>query len=122
MKSLPARLPDAAARSMIGENRVRAWLRDVKPPPEERRRRWKEAEEEAAAAAAARLNFQENSQTFARGIAFDRLEKIGKIDFSRAKSSEAKGKSVAAAWQDNPPMLRTFQNIAQSEILGEDDR
>ncbi|XP_043288143.1 uncharacterized protein sha [Venturia canescens] len=103
-----ALLPDAG-RSMIGENRVRAWLEDVKPPE----RRWKDGED-------ARHNFQDNSRVFARS--FDKLEKIGNIDLSRGdKSDQTKGKGFAT-WKENPPMLRTFQNIARSEILGEDDR
>ena len=93
---------------MIGDSRVRAWLEDVKPPE----RRWKDAED-------SRRNFQENARTFARSLEY--LKEMAKIDFLRSENANLTSKSLAS-WKDNPPMLRTFQNIAKSEILGDDDR
>lgn len=93
-----------------GENKVRAWLEDVRPP----QRRWRDAED-------SRRNFQENARTFARNLEY--LKKLARRDFADPDDrASLAGKSVSS-WKDNPPMLRTFQNIAvRSEILDNDDR
>lgn len=92
-----------------GESKVRAWLADVRPP----QRRWKDAED-------SRRNFQENARTFARNLEY--LKELARRDFGDPDDrANLVGKSVSS-WKDNPPMLRTFQNIARSEILENDDR
>lgn len=89
---------------------MRAWLEDVRPP----QRRWRDAED-------TRRNFQENARTFARNLEY--LKQLARRDFGDPDDhANLVGKSVSS-WKDNPPMLRTFQNIAaRSEILGNDDR
>lgn len=92
-----------------GENKVRAWLEDVRPP----QRRWRDAED-------TRRNFQENARTFARNLEY--LKELARRDFGDSDDrANLVGKSMSS-WKDNPPMLRTFQNIARSEILENDDR
>ncbi|XP_011695289.1 PREDICTED: uncharacterized protein LOC105454400 [Wasmannia auropunctata] len=93
-----------------GESKVRAWLEDVRPP----QRRWRDAED-------TRRNFQENARTFARNLEY--LKELARRDFGEPDNrANLAGKSVSS-WKDNPPMLRTFQNIAaRSEILENDDR
>lgn len=93
-----------------GESKVRAWLEDVRPP----RRRWRDAED-------TRRNFQENARTFARNLEY--LKQLARRDFADSDDhASLAGKSISS-WKDNPPMLRTFQNITvKSEILGNDDR
>ncbi|KAK0180384.1 hypothetical protein PV327_006028 [Microctonus hyperodae] len=105
--NLPMSLPDNS-RPTPGESRVRAWLEDIKPPE----RRWRDPED-------SQKNFQENVRTFARSL--EHLNDIGG-DFLRSNHSSVSGGKALASWKDNPPMLRTFQNIARSEILGDDDR
>jgi len=89
---------------------VRAWLEDVRPP----QRRWRDAED-------THRNFQENARTFARNLEY--LRELARRDFGDSDDrANLIGKSVSS-WKDNPPMLRTFQNIAaRSEILENDDR
>lgn len=94
--------------SSHGENKVRAWLEDVRPL----QNRWKDTEN-------AQRNFQENSKIFAKNLEY--LKQLAKHDFTDPESMNLSGKSISS-WQDNPPMLRTFQHITMSEILGEDDR
>lgn len=94
-----------------GESKVRAWLEDVQPP----RRRWRDAED-------TRRNFQENARTFAKNLEY--LKQLARRDFATDLDDHASlaGKLISS-WKDNPPMLRTFQNITvKSEILGNDDR
>ncbi|XP_050456482.1 uncharacterized protein LOC126854127 isoform X1 [Cataglyphis hispanica] len=93
-----------------GESKVRAWLEDVRPP----RRSWRDAQD-------TRRNFQENARTFARNLEY--LKQLAKRDFADPDDCPSlAGKSISS-WKDNPPMLRTFQNITvKSEILGNDDR
>ncbi|XP_028982562.1 uncharacterized protein LOC107047702 [Diachasma alloeum] len=102
----PPILPDNS-RPIPGESRVRAWLADVKPPE----RRWRDLEDH-------RKNFQENVRTFARSLEHLRDPKN---DFFKAESRNGTTTSLAT-WKDNPPMLRTFQHIARSEIMGDDDQ
>lgn len=102
----PPVLPDNS-RQIPGESRVRAWLADVKPPE----RRWKDVDDH-------RKNFQENVRTFARSLEHLRDPQN---DFLRSEPRNVTTKSLAS-WKDNPPMLRTFQHIARSEILGDDDQ
>ena len=89
---------------------MRAWLEDVRPP----QRRWRDAED-------TRRNFQENARTFARNLEY--LKELARRDFGDPDDrANLVGKSMSS-WKDNPPMLRTFQNItARSEILENDDR
>lgn len=89
---------------------MRAWLEDVRPP----QRRWRDVED-------TRRNFQENARTFARNLEY--LKELARRDFGDPDDrANLVGKSVSS-WKDNPPMLRTFQNIAaRSEILENDDR
>ncbi|XP_032670365.1 uncharacterized protein LOC116843751 isoform X2 [Odontomachus brunneus] len=91
-----------------GESKVRAWLEDVRPP----QRRWRDAED-------TRRNFQENARTFARNLEY--LKELARRDFADPDGASLAGKTVSS-WKENPPMLRTFQNIARSEILANDDR
>ncbi|XP_025154496.1 uncharacterized protein LOC105191233 [Harpegnathos saltator] len=91
-----------------GESKVRAWLEDVRPP----QRRWRDAED-------TRRNFQENAKSFARNLEY--LKELARRDFAEPDGASLAGKSVSS-WRENPPMLRTFQNIARSEILENDDR
>ncbi|XP_071646987.1 uncharacterized protein [Temnothorax longispinosus] len=107
-RQLPALpVPDLPSH---GESKVRAWLEDVRPP----QRRWRDAED-------TRRNFQENARTFARNLEY--LKQLARRDFGDPDDhANLIGKSVSS-WKDNPPMLRTFQNIAaRSEILENDDR
>ncbi|XP_029168050.1 uncharacterized protein LOC114938325 [Nylanderia fulva] len=108
-RQLPALpVPDLPSH---GESKVRAWLEDVQPP----RRRWRDAED-------TRRNFQENARTFAKNLEY--LKQLARRDFATDLDDRASlaGKSISS-WKDNPPMLRTFQNITvKSEILGNDDR
>ncbi|KAL0118914.1 hypothetical protein PUN28_009501 [Cardiocondyla obscurior] len=108
-RQLPAlSVPDLPSH---GESKVRAWLEDVRPP----QRRWRDAED-------TRRNFQENARTFARNLEY--LKELARRDFGDSPDDHANlvGKSVSS-WKDNPPMLRTFQNIAaRSEILENNDR
>ncbi|XP_018059257.1 PREDICTED: uncharacterized protein LOC108694344 [Atta colombica] len=100
-------VPDSPSH---GESKVRAWLEDVRPP----QRRWRDAED-------TRRNFQENARTFARNLEY--LKELARRDFGDPDDrANLVGKSMSS-WKDNPPMLRTFQNItARSEILENDDR
>lgn len=93
-----------------GESKVRAWLEDVRPP----RHSWRDAED-------TRRNFQENARTFARNLEY--LKQLARRDFADPDDrASLAGKSISS-WKDNPPMLKTFQNITvKSEILGNDDR
>ncbi|EFN64290.1 hypothetical protein EAG_12073, partial [Camponotus floridanus] len=93
-----------------GESKVRAWLEDVRPP----RHSWRDAED-------TRRNFQENARTFARNLEY--LKQLARRDFVDPDDrASLAGKSISS-WKDNPPMLKTFQNITvKSEILGNDDR
>ncbi|XP_011297105.1 uncharacterized protein sha [Fopius arisanus] len=102
----PPILPDNS-RSIPGESRVRAWLADVKPPE----RRWRDTEDH-------HKNFQENVRTFARSLEHLREPRN---DFLKCESKNG-GTIPLASWKDNPPMLRTFQHIARSEIMGDDDQ
>ncbi|KAL6255132.1 hypothetical protein P5V15_013462 [Pogonomyrmex californicus] len=102
-RQLPALpVPDLPSH---GESKVRAWLEDVRPP----QRRWRDAED-------TRKNFQENARTFAKNLEY--LKELARRDFVDGDDrASLVGKSVSS-WKDNPPMLRTFQNIAaRSEIL-----
>lgn len=89
----------------LGESRIRAWLEDVKPPE----RRWKDAED-------SRRNFAENARTFAKNLEY--LKEMAKNDFASPDKINA---SMSSSWKENPPMLRTFQNIAKSEKMENDD-
>ncbi|XP_046603106.1 uncharacterized protein LOC124296796 [Neodiprion virginianus] len=102
--SLPV-LP-APSHLCLGESRIRAWLEDVKPPE----KKWKDAED-------SRRNFAENARSFAKNLEY--LKEMAKSDFG---SPERANKHMSSSWKDNPPMLRTFQNIAKSEIMENDDR
>ncbi|XP_072764259.1 uncharacterized protein Sha isoform X2 [Anoplolepis gracilipes] len=108
----PRQLPSLpmSELSTHGESKVRAWLEDVRPP----RRSWRDAED-------TRRNFQENARTFARNLEY--LKQLARRDFADPDDrTSLAGKSISS-WKDNPPMLRTFQNITvKSEILGNDDR
>ncbi|XP_014484125.1 PREDICTED: uncharacterized protein LOC106749315 [Dinoponera quadriceps] len=106
----PRQLPALPALDLPshGESKVRAWLEDVRPP----QRRWRDAED-------TRRNFQENARTFARSLEY--LKELARRDFAEPDGANLAGKSVSS-WKENPPMLRTFQNIARSEILENDDR
>ncbi|CAK9833951.1 hypothetical protein ANTRET_LOCUS10559 [Anthophora retusa] len=95
-------------QSNPGESKVRAWLEDVRSVPQ---RRWKDAEE-------ARRTLQENTRTFNKNLEY--LKELAKRDFDMEMKSLA-GRTLAS-WKDNPPMLKTFQNMARSEILETDDR
>lgn len=86
---------------------MRAWLEDVRPP----QRRWRDVED-------TRRNFQENARTFARNLEY--LKELARRDFAEPDGASLAGKSVSS-WKENPPMLRTFQNIARSENLENDD-
>lgn len=90
---------------------MRAWLEDVRPP----QRHWRSRAEDT------RRNFQENARTFARNLEY--LKELARRDLTDPEErASLAGKSVSS-WKDNPPMLRTFQNItARSEILENDDR
>lgn len=103
--NLPVIFPDNS-RSSTGDSRVRAWLKDVKPP--EKRYNIEDNQK----------NFQENIRTFSRS-----LEHLGdnRNHYMNIEHSNSGAKTLAS-WKENPPMLRTFQNIARSEILGDDDR
>ncbi|KAG7188278.1 hypothetical protein KM043_007942 [Ampulex compressa] len=102
IRNLPA-LPEAD-QTNPGESKVRAWLKDVRTP----QRKWRDAED-------TRRNFQENARTFARSLEY--LKELAKRDASTPDSMR-----TFSSWKDNPPMLRTFQNIARSEILDNDER
>ncbi|XP_017799420.1 PREDICTED: uncharacterized protein LOC108580221 [Habropoda laboriosa] len=100
-------LPETEQQSP-GESKVRAWLEDVRSAPQ---RRWKDAEE-------ARRTLQENTRTFNKNLEY--LKELAKRDFDKEMKGLA-GRTLAS-WKDNPPMLKTFQNMARSEILETDDR
>ncbi|OAD56061.1 Odorant receptor Or1 [Eufriesea mexicana] len=91
-----------------GESKVRAWLEDVRTTPQ---RRWQDAEE-------ARKALQESTKTFNKNLEY--LKELAKRDFD----VDVKGLTgkILSSWKDNPPMLKTFQNMARSEILETDDR
>lgn len=89
-----------------GESKVRAWLADVRSTPQ----RWRDAEE-------ARKTLQENTKTFNKNLEY--LKELAKREFD----TDAKGLSgkILSSWKENSQM-RTFQNVARSEILETDDR
>lgn len=88
-----------------GESRVRAWLEDVKTPE----RRLKYIEDDGKF-------IKEKSRAFNRNLEY--LEEItNKYEFKSNLSSQ-----FFSSWRDNPPMLKTFRNIARSEILDNDDK
>ncbi|XP_012249606.1 uncharacterized protein LOC100744435 [Bombus impatiens] len=91
-----------------GESKVRAWLEDVRSTPQ---RRWRDAEE-------ARKALQENTKTFNKNLEY--LKELAKREFD----TDVKGLTgkLLSSWKDNPPMLKTFQNVARSEILETGDR
>ncbi|XP_051164477.1 uncharacterized protein LOC127283561 isoform X2 [Leptopilina boulardi] len=92
-------------KQIPGESRVRAWLEDVKPPE----RRWKENENEGKF-------IKEKSKIFTNNLEY--LEEItNKYEFKSNLSSQ-----FFSTWRDNPPMLKTFRNIARSEYLDNDDK
>ncbi|XP_044018337.1 uncharacterized protein LOC122859051 [Aphidius gifuensis] len=103
--NLPVIVPDIS-RSITGDSRIRAWLEDVKPPE----RRYNNIEDN-------HKNFQENIRTFARSLENLRDNRNNYMNIEQVNST---GKTLAS-WKENPPMLRTFQNIARSEILGDND-
>lgn len=95
-------------RPIPGESRVRAWLEDVKPPE----RRWKELDDEGKL-------MQEKSKTFARNLEY--LEEItNRYEFNTSRSNLSS--QFFSSWRNNPPMMKTFRNIARSEILDNDDK
>ncbi|XP_012253115.3 uncharacterized protein LOC105684385 [Athalia rosae] len=104
--SLPA-IP-VPSHLCLGESRIRAWLEDVKPPE----RRWKDAED-------SRRNFAENARSFAKNLEY--LKEMAKSDFANPDNLNIANKAISSSWKDNPPMLRTFQNIAKSERMENDD-
>ncbi|XP_043590041.1 uncharacterized protein LOC122570993 isoform X2 [Bombus pyrosoma] len=91
-----------------GESKVRAWLEDVRSTPQ---RRWRDAEE-------ARKALQENTKTFNKNLEY--LKELAKREFD----TDVKGLTgkLLSSWKDNPPMIKTFQNVARSEILETGDR
>ncbi|RLU21651.1 hypothetical protein DMN91_006026 [Ooceraea biroi] len=108
----PRQLPVLPALDLPnhGENKVRAWLEDVRPP----QRRWRDVED-------TRRNFQENARTFARNLEY--LKELARRDFADPDDRASLAGKSMSSWKDNPPMLRTFQNItAKSEILENDER
>lgn len=82
-----------------GESKVRAWLEDAR-----------------------QRDLQDNAKTFARNLEYLR-ELARRSDLAEPDGASMTGRSVSS-WKENPPMLRTFRNIARSEILenGGDDR
>ncbi|KAF3425314.1 hypothetical protein E2986_06235 [Frieseomelitta varia] len=91
-----------------GESKVRAWLEDVRSSPQ---RRWRDAEE-------ARKTLQENTKTFNKNLEY--LKELAKREFdANAKGSTGR---LLSSWKDNPPMMKTFQNVARSEIIETDDQ
>ncbi|KOX71200.1 hypothetical protein WN51_04223 [Melipona quadrifasciata] len=91
-----------------GESKVRAWLEDVRSTPQ---RRWQDAEE-------ARKMLQENTKTFNKNLEY--LRELAKREFD-ANVKGSKGR-LLSSWKDNPPMMKTFQNVARSEILEMNDQ
>lgn len=89
-----------------GESKVRAWLADVRSTPQ----RWRDAEE-------ARKTLQENTRTFNKNLEY--LKELAKRELNE---NETRGK-ILSSWKENSRMMmRTFQNVARSEILETDDR
>lgn len=88
-----------------GENKVRAWLEDVRSP----QRRWRDAEE-------GRRSSQNTRSSFAKNLEY--LKELAKRDFDLDMKSLA-GRGFSS-WKGNLPMVKTFQNIARSEILETD--
>ncbi|CAL7939713.1 unnamed protein product [Xylocopa violacea] len=89
------------------ESKVRAWLEDVRAGPQ---RRWRDAEE-------ARKTLQENTRTFSKNLEY--LKELAKQDLDLDAKCLA-GRLLS--WKDNPSMVKTFQDVTRSEILGMDDR
>lgn len=86
---------------------MRAWLEDVTTP----QRRWRHADE-------AKRGPQESTRSFTKN--FEYLKELAKRDFDLdVKSLAGRGFSP---WKVNLPMLRSFQNVARSEILETNDR
>lgn len=96
-------LPDNN-RTMPGENRVRAWLEDVKTLD----RRWKDFETQ---------KYPTNSKSLSQSLEY--LKEMRKFDVSDTDKVPMR---KSPQWRDNPSMLQSFRNIARSEILGTDDR
>ncbi|CAD1468449.1 unnamed protein product, partial [Heterotrigona itama] len=92
-----------------GESKVRAWLEDVRSTPQ---RRWRDAEE-------ARKTLQENTKTFNKNLEY--LKELAKREFDVSVKGSGTGR-LLSSWKDNPPMMKTFQNVARSEILEMDDQ
>lgn len=82
-------------------------MEDVRTPE----RRWRDAEE-------SRGNFHENTDTFAKNLEY--LKELAKRDFN-LETRTTKG-MVLHSWKDNLPTLKTFQQVAKSEILATEDR
>ncbi|XP_044580085.1 uncharacterized protein LOC123262109 [Cotesia glomerata] len=93
-------LPDDHLRP-VGESRVRAWLEDIKPPSESRRKL--DNNNNYHYNGFNKNQLQDNSRVFARSLEY--LNDIPRRNTSR---------NSLTTWKD-PPMLRTFQNIALSE-------
>ena len=91
-----------------GESKVRAWLEDVRSTPQ---RRWRDAEE-------ARKTLQENTKTFNKNLEY--LKELAKREFD-ANMKGSTGR-LLSSWKNNPLMMKTFQNVARSEILEMDDQ
>ncbi|CAG5101736.1 Protein of unknown function, partial [Cotesia congregata] len=94
-------LPDDHLRP-VGESRVRAWLEDIKPPSESRRK-LDNNNNNYHYNGFNKNQLQDNSRVFARSLEY--LNDIPRRNTSR---------NSLTTWKD-PPMLRTFQNIALSE-------
>lgn len=82
-------------------------MADVRSTPQ----RWRDAEE-------ARKTLQENTKTFNKNLEY--LKELAKREFDM----DAKGLSgkILSSWRENSQMIKTFQNVARSEILETDDR
>ncbi|XP_024941412.1 uncharacterized protein LOC107268316 isoform X2 [Cephus cinctus] len=97
----------APSQPCPGESRIRAWLQDVKPPE----RRWKDPEE-------SKRNFQENARNFARSLEY--LKNVARQDIIQ-DGSQLNARTLSV-WKNKPAMLRSFQEMARSEILDNEDR
>lgn len=109
-QSVPATLP-VNVQSTPGESKVRAWLQDVKPPDASP---WnKDVDDD-------RRNFQENARVFSRNLNY--LREISGFDETvNGVVLSCNDNKSATSWKNNPPMLKTFQNIARSETYKNDD-
>lgn len=105
LQNLPT-LPEADLQNP-GESKVRAWLEDVRQP----QHRWRDIDD-------TRKNFQENVRTFTKSLEY--LKELAKGELYDDVPNLAS--KALSSWKDNPPMLRTFQHIARSEILENEDR